>query len=94
MENDQSTDDNEHSLEHYNYLKRKFKQLELDEIEGYTKRLKLLAPYDKAEPKIAFQADMERKKASKDVIGQLAETKDGQVFTTNKIARLCATIFL
>ena len=27
---------------------------------------------------------MERKKASKDVIGQLAETKDGQVFTTNK----------
>ena len=63
------------------YIKRRLKKLELEEIEGYTKRLKLLAPYDKAEPKIAFYADMERKKASKDVIGQLGEVRDGPVYT-------------
>ena len=81
MENDPGALENEYSLEYYNYIKRRLKKLELEEIEGYTKRLKLLAPYDKAEPKIAFYADMERKKASKDVIGQLGEVRDGPVYT-------------
>ena len=55
--------------------------MELEEIEGYTKRLKLLARYDKAEPKIAFYANLEQKKASKDIIGQLAEHSEGPIYT-------------
>ena len=60
--NNTQTIANEYNQNYYDYLKRKLKQIEFDEIEGYTKRLKLLAPYDKAEPKIAFYADLERKK--------------------------------
>ena len=94
IEEDPKYMENECSLDYHNYLKRKLKQLELEEIEGYTKRLKLLAPYDKAEPKIAFYADLERKKASKDVIGQLAENADGQVYTTkSKIMEITTNFY-
>ena len=37
---------------------------------------------------------MERKKASKDVIGQLAENKDGPVYTTkNKITEITTNFY-
>ena len=86
LENNPHSLENEYNLHYYNYLRRKLKQIELEEIEGYTKRLKLLAPYDKAEPKIAFYADLEQKKATKDIIGQLAEHTEGPIYTTkNKL---------
>ena len=74
----------EYNLKYYNYLKRKLKRFEYEEIEGYTRRLKLLAPYDKAEPKIAFYANLEQKKVSKDIIAQLAEHKEGQIHTSKE----------
>ena len=68
--------------------------MELEEIEGYTKRLKLLAPYDKAEPKIAFYADLEQKKASKDIIGQLAEHSEGPIYTNkNKLMDITTNFY-
>ena len=94
LEDDPKALENDHTIDYYNYLKRRIKKLEFDEIEGYTKRLKLLAPYDKAEPGIAFYADMERKKASKDAIGQLAEHKDGPVYTSkNKITEITTNFY-
>ena len=63
LEDDPQSLNSEYNVTYYNYLKRKLKQMELEEIEGYTKRLKLLAPYDKAEPKIAFYADLEQEKS-------------------------------
>ena len=94
LEDDPKALENDHTIDYYNYLKRRIKKLEFDEIEGYTKRLKLLAPYDKAEPGIAFYADMERKKASKEVIGQLAENKDGPVYTTKtKITEITTNFY-
>ena len=73
-----------HNLEHYNYLKRRLKRLELEEIEGYKKRNRLLAPYDKAEPDIAFYAKFQKKKIASDTIGQLKERKDGPTFTSHE----------
>lgn len=72
------------NLEHYNYLKRRLKRLELEEIEGYKKRNRLLAPYDKAEPDIAFYAKFQKKKIASDTIGQLKERKDGPTFTSHE----------
>ena len=71
-----------HELELYNYLQRQLKKLELDEIEGYRKRLRLLAPYEKAEPDISFYAKLQKKKISSDTIGQLAPCKDGEIYSS------------
>ena len=84
LEEDPSTLEIPHNLDHYNYLKRRLKRLELDEIEGYKKRLRLLAPYDKAEPNIAFYAKSQKKKIASDTIGQLAEHEDGPVYTSRE----------
>ena len=94
LENNPQKQADEYNQNYYDYLKRRLNQIEMDEIEGYTKRLKLLAPYDKAEPKIAFYADLERKKAAKDVIGQLAEHKEGHIHTTkNKLMDITANFY-
>ena len=73
--------ENEQVLNQYNHIKRRLKQLQLDEIEGYKKRLRLLAPYEQAEPDISFYAKLQKKKISNDIIGQLAEHKDGEIYT-------------
>ena len=82
LENDPQSLNSEYNQTYYNYLKRRLKQMKHEEIQGYTKRLKLLAPYEKAEPKIAFYADLEQKKASKDIIGQLAEHSEEHILPT------------
>ena len=76
--------DKDHVLDHYTYAKRRLKQLQLQEIEGYKKRLRLLAPYEQAEPDIAFYAKLQKKKISNDTIGQLAKSKEGEIFTDKK----------
>ena len=55
----------ESEMEHYNYLTRKFRQIENTEIEGYKIRTKCFAAYEKAEPDIAFYAKLEEKKYRK-----------------------------
>ena len=54
LEEDPENLEKQHNLNHYEYLKRKLRQMELDEIEGYKKRVRFLAIYEKAEPDIAF----------------------------------------
>ena len=62
LEEDVENLEKQHNLNHYEYLKRKLRQMELDEIEGYKKRVRFLAIYEKAEPDIAFCAKIEEKK--------------------------------
>ena len=68
----------------YTYLNQKLKEIEELEIEGYKRRVKYMAPYDKGEPDIAFYSKLEEKKIAKDVIGQLAESKDSKIYTDNE----------
>ena len=44
----------DHLVDHYEYLKGRLKEIEDKEIEGYIRRVKFLAPYEKSEPDIAF----------------------------------------
>ena len=69
--------------EHYAYLKGRLKEIENREIDGYIKRIRFLVPYEKTEPDIAFFAKLEGVKRANDRINQLAETKDGEIFTDN-----------
>ena len=69
--------------EHHEYLKSRLKEIEEKEIEGYIRRIKFLAPYEKSEPDIAFYSKIESKKRSKDRINQLAKERDGEIYTDN-----------
>ena len=69
------------NADHYDYLRRKLKQIEDFEIEGYQKRLKYLSSYEKAEPDIAFYAKLENRKGAKDTISQLAENENSEIYT-------------
>ena len=71
-------------LTQYTYLKQKLKEIEQIEIEGYKRRVRYLGTYDKGEPDIAFYSKLEEKNISKEAIGQLAEDKDGTIYTDNK----------
>ena len=53
---------NEHISAQYDYSKQKLKELEETEIEGYKRRVKYLASYEKGEPDIAFYSKIEEKK--------------------------------
>ena len=77
----------------YNYLKQKLKEIETREIEGYIRRIKYSAPYEKGEPDIAFYSKLEKRKISNDSIGQLAEEKDGEIYTDNENIIKIATKF-
>ena len=81
MESDPANIEKEQDLIYYQYIQRKLKDLELDEIEGYKRRNRFLADYEKAEPDISFYAKQEAKKVSNDTIGQLSESKDGEIHT-------------
>ena len=81
IEENPSNIEDESTLNHYNHIKRRLKKIQLEEIEGYKKRLRLSAPYEQAEPDIAFFAKLQKKKISDDTIGQLAEHKEGQIYT-------------
>jgi len=92
MEEKQEQIKNEY-LSRYNYLKQKLKDIEEKEIEGYIRRTKYFAQYEKAEPDIAFYSKLEGKKGANDTLGQLAEKKDGQIYTDNKNIVKIATNF-
>ena len=49
-------------VDHYEYLKGRLKEIEEKEIEGYIRRVKFLAPYEKSENGIAFYAKVENQK--------------------------------
>ena len=53
-------------------------KLKIKEIDGYIKRVRFLAPYEKSEPDIAFFSKLEGQKRANDRINQLAETKKGR----------------
>ena len=61
--------------EHYSYLKGRLKEIEDKEIEGYIRRTKYCAPYEKQECDIAFYSKLEGQKRNTDRINQLAEKK-------------------
>ena len=46
--------ENDQILAQYNYLKRKLKEIEEVEIEGYKRRVKYLAPYEKTRARYSF----------------------------------------
>ena len=66
---------------YYDHLKRRLHEFEMSEIEGFKRRNRFLAAYEKAEPDIQFYAKQEARKISKDMISQLAEEKNGPVYT-------------
>ena len=65
--------------EHYSYLKGRLKEIEENEIEGYIRRTKFTAPYEKSDCDIAFYSKLEGQKRANDRINQLAEKKDGKI---------------
>ena len=67
--------------EHYAYLKGRLKEIEDKEIQGYIRRVKFLAPYEKTECDISFYSKLEGQKKANDRLNQLAEKKDGVVYT-------------
>ena len=94
MEQDPLERTNEHKNPHYNYLTEKLKQIEEAEIEGYKRRIKYLGNYEKGETDIAFYAKLEKNRAAKNTISQLAETKDGPIQTdTEQIMRIASNFY-
>ena len=79
--------------EHYAYLKGRLKDIENKEIEGYIRRVKFFAPYEKTEPDIAFFSKLEGQKRTNDRINQLAEKKEGEIFTDNENIMRISTKF-
>ena len=79
--------------EHYAYLKGRLKEIEDKEIEGYIRRVKFLAPYEKTECDISFYSKLEGQKRANDRISQLAETKDGEIFTDQESIMRISTEF-
>ena len=86
-------DDQENFGEQYAYLKGRLKQIEDKEIDGYIRRVRFLVPYEKSEPDIAFFSKVEGQKRAKDRINQLAETRDGEIFTDNENIMRISTKF-
>ena len=84
IEEDTLSLENKQILSHYIYLQQKLKEIEQTEIEGYKRRTKYLASYEKGEPDIAFYSKLEGKKIASDTIGQLAETEDSKIYTDNE----------
>ena len=79
--------------EHYNYLKRRLKEIENKEIEGYIRRIKYNAPYEKCEPDISFFSKLEKRKIAEGRINQLAEKQNGEIYTDKKDVLSIATKF-
>ena len=77
----------------YAYLQQKFKEMEKLEIEGYKMRIKYLPSFEKDEPDIAFYSKLEQKKVAKDTITQIAETKNGEIYTDNENIMRISTQF-
>ena len=57
------------------------KEIEEKEIEGYIRRTKFTAPYERAECDTAFYSKLEGQKRANDRINQLAEKKEGKIYT-------------
>ena len=79
----EQNDDQEKLSDHYAYLRARLNEIEEKEIEGYIRRVKFMAPYEKSEPDISFYSKLESQKKAKARISQLAETKDGEIYTDN-----------
>ena len=80
-------------VDHYEYLKSRLKEIEKKEIQGYIRRVKFLAPYEKSENDIAFYSKLENQKRANDRINQLAETTGGEIYTDNENIMRIATKF-
>ena len=80
-------------VDHYEYLKGRLKEIEEKEIEGYIRRVKFLAPYEKCENDVAFYSKVENQKRANDRINQLAEKKEGEIYTDNENIMRIATNF-
>ena len=65
-------------------MKGRLKEIEDKEIDGYIRRVKLFAPYEKSETDIAFYSKLEDQKRAHDRISQLAEETEGEIFTDNE----------
>ena len=85
--------ENKDTVAQYNYSKRKFAEIEESEIEGYKRRVKYLANFEKGEPDIAVYTKIEEKKIAEGVIGQIAETKNGKIYTDNENIMKISTKF-
>ena len=79
--------------EHCAYLKGRLKEIEEKEIEGYIRRVKFLAPYEKTECDISFYSKLEGQKRASDRMNQLAEKKEGEIFTDQKNIMRISTEF-
>ena len=79
--------------EHYSYLKGRLKEIEENEIEGYIRRTKFTAPYEKSECDIAFYSKLEGQKRANDRINQLAEKKEGRIHTDQENIMRISTDF-
>ena len=60
----EQNDDQERLSDHYTYLKSRLNEIEEKEIEGYIRRVKFMAPYEKSEPDISFYSKLENQKKS------------------------------
>ena len=69
---------------HYDYLNKKLREIEENEVEGYIRRTRYFPDYEKNEPDIAFYAKLEEKHIATNTIGQLAESKDDKIYTDNE----------
>ena len=83
----------ESQVEQYEYLSARLREIEQKEVEGYIRRVKFLVPYEKSEPDVAFYAKLEKRKRAGDCINQLAEEKDGVVYSDNENIMRIATDF-
>ena len=90
IEEKQETEDMQ---EHYAYLKGRLKEIEDKEIEGYIRRTKFLAPYEKTECDISFYSKLENQKRASDRMSQLAEKKDGKIFSDQQNIMRISTEF-
>ena len=86
--------DQEGLSDHYAYLKTRLNEIEEKEIEGYIRRVKFMAPYEKSEPDISFYSKLENQKRANSRISQLAESRDGEIFTDNdNIVRIASNFY-
>ena len=69
-------------------------EIENQEIEGYIRRVKFLAPHEKSKADIPFYSKVKARKKAYDGIYQLAESKDGPIHTDNEnIMRIASNLY-
>ena len=78
----------------YIFLTERLRVIELQEIEGYKRRVKYASTYEDAEHEISFYAKMEAKQAAKNTIPELAEAENAQTFSnTDSILKIVTDFY-